>query len=622
MAGIFIASSEEGRVYAEAVVQILAGRGETVRPWWSDKSFPVGQSLIESLIEIVDTVDAALIIATPDDHVIRRGSTTYTPTHNIILEYGLLAGRHGRNNIAILEVGEPSLPSDLNGLRNIKVRSREDGEDAALYRDIELKDKVLSWLQEIEASSSDGARISRLVSRLAPGLKQSARINLKAKILRAQLDVNALPKQPPNVIEHLLLKYTNFTKLGESAGYYFQSTLDSYLNLADIPAGSGDERALAGHLARYVAELSVSQRVRPTLLAVSKTATYGILHEAATLLPYPVVRVSPVGPSRARPVEGFYERGDRAVLLHDVALTGHHLVDCIIALRSVGIRCNNLIALTRHQAGSRQMNALMKENQITVNVASAFLPERERVICGDLTLDESEDAPLECVLCDVIADRDSAPIRKFITREELHNEVLLENSDFAVIADVAPLAPGHSLIITKRHLLAMSKLSAEGMSALDALRKGLASRLRSLYSKPVIAFEHGLCNRALSPSCGIDHAHLHAVPTELDIGDLVRHDFEVTELDSIAQLPKLSGGRNEYLMYINDNERMVIAFPPQTSSQYFRRRLAESLGRRMWNWQDEVMLGANSDSKQWILDLHRSWLGEGLQQTHSEFYHG
>jgi diadenosine tetraphosphate (Ap4A) HIT family hydrolase len=622
MAGIFIASSEEGRVYAEAAAYILVGRGEAVRPWWSDKSFPVGKSLIESLIEILDTVDAALIIATPDDSVIRRGGSAYIPTNNIILEYGLLVGRLGRNNVAILEVGEPSLPSDLDGLRNIKVKRLQNGEDTALYRDVELKGKILSWLQEIEARSSDGARVSRLVDFLAPGLKQNARINLKARVLRAQLDVNALPKQPPNVIEHLLLKYTDFTKLGESAGYHHQSTLDSYLNLADVPVGSEDERVLAGHLARHVAELSASQRVRPTLLAVSKTATYGVLHAAARLLPYPLVHVSPIGPSRARPVEGFYERGDRAILLHDVALTGHHLVDCIASLRSVGIRCNNLIALTRHQAGSREMNALMKENKIAVNVASVFLPERERVICGELTLDEPADTLLECVLCDVINDRDNAPIREFITREELHKEVLSETSDFAIVADVAPLAPGHSLIITKRHLLAMSKLSAEGISALDTLRKELAIRLRSIYSKPVIAFEHGLCNRALSPSCGIDHAHLHSVPTELDISDLFRHDFQVTELNGISQLSKLSGGRNEYLLYIDDNGRMLVAFPPQASSQYFRRRLAEPLGRRMWNWQDEVMLGAGSDSKEWILDLHLSWLGGEAEKTHSEFYHG
>jgi hypothetical protein len=153
----------------------------------------------------------------------------------------------------------------------------------------------------------------------------------------------------------------------------------------------------------------------------------------------------------------------------------------------------------------------------------------------------------------------------------------------------------------------MNKLSVKGLSDLDDARREVTSNLRNIYSRPVISFEHGLCNRAVSPSCGIDHAHLHFLPTNLDVEALFKEDFKVTELERMTDLAAASGGRNEYLLLVGDDERMHIAFPSRPSSQYFRRRLAEASGRRLWNWHDAVLLNAQSDSKAWILNLHESW---------------
>jgi orotate phosphoribosyltransferase len=66
-------------------------------------------------------------------------------------------------------------------------------------------------------------------------------------------------------------------------------------------------------------------------------AAQGILQAAADMLPFPRVMVSPYGPNRDNPIEGFYEVGDRAVLLHDVILSGHHPVECISKLRAAGL---------------------------------------------------------------------------------------------------------------------------------------------------------------------------------------------------------------------------------------------------------------------------------------------
>jgi diadenosine tetraphosphate (Ap4A) HIT family hydrolase/orotate phosphoribosyltransferase len=607
VASIFIASSTEGRTYAEIAASILVDHGEAVLPWWSDKAFPISRSLVDSLQNILENVDAALIVATSDDKTTRRGQNLYSPAHNVILEFGLFAGHLGIGNVALAQIGSPSLPSDLDGLATIRFRPMREEDDSTLYRDTQMKPQLIAWLESIEANSSDGARISRLVDRLAPGLRLPERITLKADVLRAQINTSAFPKQPPSTVEHLILKYTSVKEMGAPVGYDYRSSLDSYVNLADIPPSSEDERALAGHLARYVAELSTSKIIKPTLVAVSKTATQGLLQAAARLLPYPIVLVSPTGPSRTRPVEGFYELGDRAVLLHDVALSGHHLVDCIVALRSVGIECNELIALTRHQAGIRELNVLMRENKVNVRTASAYMPERGRVECGDLSLSESLAILPQCVLCDVLEEREAAPIRTFITRDELPTEKLAEVDGFVAISDVAPLTPGHTLLVTKQHILAMNRLSKGGLMELDNFRQEITAKLGEMYGMPVLAFEHGLCNRAAFANCGIDHAHLHVLPTGADLEEFMREDFDVTSLNNLHDLGDATKGFAEYLLLINADDRLLLACPSKPVSQYFRRRMAKATGRELWNWNDEVILGTSSQRKDWILSLHSSW---------------
>lgn len=607
MASIFIASSTEGRKYAEIAASIFVDHGEAVLPWWSDKAFPISRSLVDSLQAILENVDAALIVATSDDKTTRRGQGFYSPASNVILEFGLFSGRLGVSSVALIQIGDPLLPSDLDGMVTIKLRSINEDEDGVLYRDTVMKPQLVRWLESIEANSSDGARISRLVNRLAPGLRTPERVILKSDVLRAQLNVNAFPKQPPAAVEHLLLKYTSVRELGAPAGYDHRSSLDAYVNLQDVPINSDDERALAGHLARYVAELATSEVVKPTIIAISKTATHGLLHAAARLLRYPVVLVSPTGPSRTRPVEGFYEVGDRAVLLHDVALSGHHLVDCIVALRSVGIECNDLIALTRHQAGIRELNVLMRENSINVRTASAYMPERGRVACGDLSLNESLIIPPECVLCDVLNEQDSAPVRAFISKDELSTEVLAEENGFYAVSDVAPLVPGHTLLVTRQHVLAMNRLSRNGLKDLESFREKVSSHLAGQYHLPILAFEHGVCNRAVFANCGVDHAHLHVLPTEVDLEVFMREDFEVTVVDQLQNLGDVTKDSTEYLLLINDENQLLLARPDRPVSQYFRRVLARATGRELWNWNDEVILGASPQRKSWILNLHKSW---------------
>jgi diadenosine tetraphosphate (Ap4A) HIT family hydrolase/orotate phosphoribosyltransferase len=604
LASVFIASSTEGKSYAEMAMAILSAEQVQPRPWWSGRSFPVGQNVLESLLNLAGLVDAALIIATPDDETSSRGQVSFTAAQNLLLEYGLFAGRLGAGNVAVLEVDSPTLPSDLGGVVTIKARSIAPREDPIVYQDVELKPKIRAWLEGLDAGSSDSARISKLVEQIAPRSNEYQRIKLKASILRARLDPKSLSKLPASNLEHLLLKYA--VTPSTSIGYQHRIEVEKYIDLAQVPADSEDERALANHLARYVADLGFANRIQPTIIAISKTAS-GLLTAAARLLPFPTVLVNPNGPNKETPLEGGFQPGDRAILLHDVALSGYHLVDCISILRAAGLECDDLVALTRHQAGCRELETLTRVNGINVFTASAFAPNEGRVISGDFVLANSAELTIECVICDVLAGKKEIPSRRFIGPHEMPSDVLYETRAFSVVSDVSPLAPGHCLITSKNHVQSLSNLSSEDLVELDRVHGEVARRLGRIYGKPTVAFEHGLCNRARVASCGIDHAHLHVIPFIGSLSGQFARDYSVGSLSGLPDIGEAVRAEDEYLLLIDTNGEVSMAFPENQTRQYFRRIISELTGREFWNWDDDLILAATEEKKNWILDLHRKW---------------
>jgi diadenosine tetraphosphate (Ap4A) HIT family hydrolase len=227
--------------------------------------------------------------------------------------------------------------------------------------------------------------------------------------------------------------------------------------------------------------------------------------------------------------------------------------------------------------------------------------------CCDSEPPEALETTNKCIICDVLEGRDDTPARSFITRTELPSEILASGAGFAAVADVAPLAPGHILLVTKRHILAMNRLTATALGDLNVMRLHCVIGLRSLYSLPVVAFEHGLCRREIRSACGINHAHLHVVPIDTALEKAFREDFEVVKLKHVGEIREVTKQKNEYLLLMTVPDKVLIAFPQRATSQYFRKAISNLTGREFWNWHDEFLLGQTAERRDWILQLHKSW---------------
>jgi diadenosine tetraphosphate (Ap4A) HIT family hydrolase len=98
-------------------------------------------------------------------------------------------------------------------------------------------------------------------------------------------------------------------------------------------------------------------------------------------------------------------------------------------------------------------------------------------------------------------------------------DVVLEATDhFLVIADHAPLAEGHLLIVPRDHYACYGALPLEFDEEALELREHVSDFLTATYRAPIF-FEHGVFRQT------VFHAHLHALPlgaASPDFADVVR----------------------------------------------------------------------------------------------------
>lgn len=119
---LFVGSSKEGKRVAEAIQVNLDDECE-VR-LWNQEVFMPGKGTLESLLKESEIVDFAVMLLTPDDQVVSRGESLWSPRDNVLFELGLFAARLGIDRTFIVNNQNPQLklPSDLSGITRLQSR--------------------------------------------------------------------------------------------------------------------------------------------------------------------------------------------------------------------------------------------------------------------------------------------------------------------------------------------------------------------------------------------------------------------------------------------------------------------------------------------------------------------
>jgi predicted nucleotide-binding protein len=112
---LFIGSSNERLAIAEVLHSRLSNVSEPQT--WKHGAFPLGEGTLETLERHAVTSDFAVLVATPDDLVERRGKPARMPRDNILFELGLFIGTLGRKRTFIVcNQGFNLLPTNLLGI--------------------------------------------------------------------------------------------------------------------------------------------------------------------------------------------------------------------------------------------------------------------------------------------------------------------------------------------------------------------------------------------------------------------------------------------------------------------------------------------------------------------------
>jgi SAM-dependent methyltransferase len=112
---VFIASSREAKDQG-IVPKLVINLSETfdVIPWYDH--FDAMKFTLENLLEIVNQIDAVVLVFAKDDSRKFRGGDDWVARDNVVLECGLFVYRLGRERVRILSESDVSLPTDLLGL--------------------------------------------------------------------------------------------------------------------------------------------------------------------------------------------------------------------------------------------------------------------------------------------------------------------------------------------------------------------------------------------------------------------------------------------------------------------------------------------------------------------------
>lgn len=173
------------------------------------------------------------------------------------------------------------------------------------------------------------------------------------------------------------------------------------------------------------------------------------------------------------------------------------------------------------------------------------------------------------------------------------NEPLFESENFVVIPSLGALVEGWLLLLPRQHHVCIGALPLSLVEEMDQLKQTAGSFVQDLYGS-ACAFEHGPHKENRSVGCGVDHAHLHLVPTSFDLHSAVipfLPDKVIWRQGGLNDCRIAFGASRDYLYLEQPAGNGSIATHDQFAGQLFRQAIASQLGViAQYNWREFAQL--------------------------------
>lgn len=195
-----------------------------------------------------------------------------------------------------------------------------------------------------------------------------------------------------------------------------------------------------------------------------------------------------------------------------------------------------------------------------------------------------------CHLCDQVAGRQNGDLISRLLNERTYvRRVACETAHFAALPSLGPIVPGHTLLCTREHFKSFAEVGVLGENIcgeMGMLSLQLGRVLERIYGGSVHRFEHGSGRGSTRVLCTVEHAHIHLIPTAVDLWSTLGRcqEWERIEVGAASLYARVRDG--EYLYYESPEGWAAIAMSGEFESQYLRRIVARAIGvPELWNWR-------------------------------------
>jgi diadenosine tetraphosphate (Ap4A) HIT family hydrolase len=159
---------------------------------------------------------------------------------------------------------------------------------------------------------------------------------------------------------------------------------------------------------------------------------------------------------------------------------------------------------------------------------------------------------LKCIFCD---------------NEKIKKDILIDYKDFFLKVGIGILAPGHVMLITKKHMGCFGNLSKQQMEEFEKVKTQIVELITDKFAAPII-YEHGIYGQT------INHAHLHFLPRKNEFFDLSNiknvlfNGLEPEKIESISQVIEIYSNEGSYFYLEIDGKKYVYHTSGQMKGKY------------------------------------------------------
>ena len=158
--------------------------------------------------------------------------------------------------------------------------------------------------------------------------------------------------------------------------------------------------------------------------------------------------------------------------------------------------------------------------------------------------------------------------------------IIKKTKNFYAMLSLGPIEEGHMLIITKKHISSFPSLPEHLVAEFLAIKGVVRKILKEEYGG-CIFFEHNLSGTSITKRDTPHdyHAHLHCVPTDVDILEDIKEVLTPIRVDNWNSLRDKARRFSESIYYENNSGDMYIfSVNKNLPKQFLRYLLAKKLG--------------------------------------------